>query len=165
MRADYPIGTDIDGIKWQPGMSELIVSIVNPTDRDYKDLDFSILSPEPVREIKQATAIPCVPVSENVVNVTGTGPGGSEVLHQLLTAGPLRFRCQSLPKRTTIQFVLAIVNADNLMSLLSRPKPGEALPHGMWGPKRKPKWVGVGGTYRVAFRPYSFRRKVDVGSG
>ena len=162
VKSDYPEGSDIAGIKWRQGFSELRVSIKNPTDRDYDELNISILSPEAVIEIVQSTAIPCSPISQDVATPHDTL---GTVFHPLFDTGPKRFRCAKLPSYSTMEFVLAVANVDDLMKLMTKgavdlgPKPE------LFGPKRKPEFVIVQASYLVTFKPVTTKYTITVGNG
>jgi hypothetical protein len=161
-KSDYPTGTDVSGIKWRPGISELRVSFHNPTDRDYEDVDLSILTTEGVAQVSQVTSIPCAPVSENVISVHDSQ---SDVFQSLASPGPQRFRCDKLPGGATVQFLLAVANIDDLLKSMGNARVGSSLPAGIYGPKKKPRWVAIRCTYRVTFRPHFIGKKLDVGDG
>ncbi len=161
-KSDYPSGTDVSGIKWRPGLSELHVSFHNPTDRDYEDFDLSMLTTGGIVQVAQVTSISCAPVSENVVSVHDTQ---SDVFHNLANEGPQRFRCDRLPAGATVQFLLATANIEDLMQSLRNPKIGSGIPPELYGPKKKPRWVVIRCFYRVTFRPHFFGKKMDVGDG
>jgi len=40
--AGYPPGTDINGIIWKPGFTELRLNILNTSDRNYQNISLSI---------------------------------------------------------------------------------------------------------------------------
>jgi hypothetical protein len=59
----YEAGTDVGGVKWQDGYSEVRVDIVNPSDLDYEDLDISIMPSDEgvgVADLGQITKVPGV---------------------------------------------------------------------------------------------------------
>jgi hypothetical protein len=165
-KSDYPSGSDINGIRWHQGLSELRVSFTNPTDRDFDDLDISIFTTEAVFQVVQVTSIPCVSVSEeqpivhdSLSNVWQEGP----------KIGPRRFRCDKLPRHAIIQFLLALGNLDNLLKTMNNGKSDPAANggdgiFGLLGPKRKPQQIIVTANYRVTFRPYSGGIRSDVGN-
>ena len=149
-----PQGAAVNGIDWKSGMSALVVYITNPTDRDYDDLDISLWVSEAIVTVKQGTDIPCEHVSRDVI----TAPGG---WNHLLEMGPQRFRCDKLPRDSTIEFVIALVNADQLLNSKNL-RPGDKLPQGLFGPKRKPHQFGVVANYTVTFRPHTVSTLVAI---
>ena len=154
-KADYPTGSNIDGLTWRPGLSKVIVTFRNTTQRDYIDLDLSISTNEAVVGIVQKTSIPCMPLQENPVTISDSM---SNVWLPLGIVGTERFRCPNLPRHSSIQFVLAIANIDDLLK--------GAPPPSLFGPKRKPQWVTVTGAYRVTYHPYSGGIKItDIPEG
>jgi hypothetical protein len=156
--SDYSPGTDIHGIKWAPGYSEVRVLITDPSDRDYDSFDFSIRSSEGVTGIAEVSSIPCVPLT-SIPHVTDDG---SNIYGLILDTGPRRFRCDKVPKHATIEFVLAVVNADDdIASVQQNKKPPLGL-NGLWGAKRKPKWIYVTGSYLVTFKPHFVSKVVNV---
>jgi hypothetical protein len=152
-----PQGAAVNGIDWKAGMSALIVYITNPTDRDYDDLDITLWVSEAIVTVKQGTDIPCEIVSRNVI----TPPGGWNPFIQM---GPQRFRCDKPPRDSTIEFVIALVNADQLLNLKNSPQVDKLpeLPGGLFGPKRKPRQFGVVANYTVTFRPHTVNTLVAI---
>jgi hypothetical protein len=157
-KSDYKSGENIDGIIWHPGLSELRVLITNPTDRDFDALDLWIRTNEGVFKISQTTSIPCERLTENLPIVHDSM---SNVWKKGPEIGPIRFRCDKLPKHSTMNFILALANIDDLLKL-GKAKAGDTLSgnisdglFSLFGPKRKPSWVDVTAVYTVTFRPRS----------
>ena len=157
--ANYPNGSDIEGIKWEPGRSELRVAFRNPTDRDYDAFELIMQPSDAASDMKEVTDIPCTEIANQVWSVSDTA---GDVFHPLTKLGPYRYRCDGLPKNSTIQFLLAIVNVEQAFSAGRAGKtPPSDLPFGLLGVKRKPQLI-VHCTYRVVYRPHSFTRAVKV---
>jgi len=157
-------GTDVSGVTWDSDESALIVYIKNPSNRDYADLDIALISNEAVAKAVEGTNVPCEQISANEMSISGTG------WKDWIEWGPQRFRCDKLPKDTTIKFVLVLKNADPILHKLEHHKLGdpthESLPaNGLYGPKRKPSFFGVVATYSVTGRPHSMKTKIDIGNG
>jgi hypothetical protein len=117
-----PQGAAVNGIDWKSGISALVVYIMNPTDRDYDDLDISLWVSEAIVAIKQGTDIPCEHVSRDIITASGGW-------NHLLEMGPQRFRCDKLPRDSTIEFVITLVNADQFLNSKNL-RPGDKLPQG-----------------------------------
>jgi hypothetical protein len=108
-------------------MSSLIIFVSNLTDRDFDHLDISFRTNEAIVRTVQVTAIPCESVSEDVMSL----PLG---YNRLFDNRP-RFRCDTLPRHTSMEFVLAIVNADPLNDLFRRQPPDASHFKGLIGPE------------------------------
>jgi hypothetical protein len=159
-RADYPVDTDVSGIKWKPGMSELWVNFHNPTERDYDDVELTMLIPDGFVQTTQSTAIPCSPIEEMIWDIHDSK---SNVYEKLFRKELIRYRCDKLPKNASIQFVIAVVNADDLLKFMQvqTVKPRRDV-SGLFGPKRKPAWLAISATYRVMLRPHKLDTRVDI---
>jgi hypothetical protein len=152
-------GIEADGIRWNLYMSRLVVFVENRTARDYTDLDLSLITDEGVAAINQTSFVPCERISTNQYSESDTQ---GNVFAHLLDVGPQRFRCDKLPRQTTMKFVVALLNVDTVANIFAHlPKPGTPL----FGPKRKPRSLCVNATYSVNYRPYTRRFCVKVGGG
>ena len=147
--ADGLKGSTSDGIAWNGNMSRLVIFISNPTDRDYDDLDFAIITSEAIATIKETSSIPCEQISGTQVSITGNW-------QPLLQLAPQRFRCDKLPNGESIKFVAALLNAADLEQMMAGhfPKPGTTYPHGLFWPEEKPRVVKFVAQYDVTFRPH-----------
>ena len=140
--------------------------ITNPIDRDFEGVDLWIETNEAVFKIVQTTSLPCIPITENkpiihdsMSNVWAEGP----------SIGPNRFRCDRLPKHSTLGFLLALANTDELLKATKDGRPGQQFAgdiadgiFALFGPKRKPQWVSVIATYKVTLRPHQGGIKLDA---
>lgn len=159
-KSDYKPGTNINGLEWHKGLSELRVFISNPTDRDFSDFDFSIITKESVFEVSQATSIPCNRINDD--NVITFHDSANDVFEHAPSTEPIRFRCDKLPGGASMNFVLSLANDDDLRRGVSN---GD-LSDGMFsqlGPKRKPPRIIVSAKYSVLLRPHSGYMRVEVG--
>lgn len=147
--ANYPEGTNLSGITWRPGLSRLLVSFQNLTDRDFSGVDLTIQTNEAIVQIAQQTTIPCVQIDELVVTVTDS----ANLFSKLGSIEPRRFRCSEIPAKATVQFIVALANLDDLMKFMLDPKVTKgATINGFFGPKKKPQWVNVDATSLLSDR-------------
>jgi hypothetical protein len=165
-KSDYSAGSDINGIQWDQGLSELRIFITNPTNRDFNDFDVSIQTNEAVFKIVQTTSIPCEPLVENEAVIHDSL---SNVWLQGPHIGSNRFRCDKLPKHSTLSFLLALVNADELLKAIMGGQKGQQFNtngggdiFAFFGQKRKPQWVSVTAAYKVTFRPRQGGIRLDT---
>src|SRR6266481_1871582 len=159
-KGSYTPGTNVHGLLWEDGWSELTFSISNNTNADMKDLDIEFLIDESVVDIKKVDEIPCVIVKSGVhpVDVTVKFSDGRQ---QLMTPvgykAPYRLLCDRLPAHTGISLIAALANTDSLeRSGGSKQQQGEHGVNDFLGPKRIPRWVKYHASYKVGLRPYSF---------
>lgn len=174
---EYPPKTIIGGIEWIPEFTDLRVALSNPTtDTDYEDIDITIEPDEPIVKISQISSVSGVSfigdVTKEIVEVEGvlvtrpdltkTNPDGSVTnvpIVQIFTP-KYRVRCQTIPKLSSIELVLAI----------SRPAghkkdarfkeiiyvPIENYSRGNFE-RTRPTKIRIIGTYKATYR----QRKID----
>ncbi|MGH7047750.1 MAG: hypothetical protein ACREE2_15325 [Stellaceae bacterium] len=63
--AGYPSGTNIHGIVWKTGFTELRLTLFNPSNYNYRNIALSIQPVEPIAAIVQSTNIPGVVFYDN----------------------------------------------------------------------------------------------------
>ena len=144
---DYREESDIGEGKIQipkKSTSRLTLYIHNTSPKDYVDLDFRIWIPEAVITIKQSTEISCEEIADNPV----TPPPS---YFPAFPVRPYRYRCDRLPKGATMVFIAVLVNADNFRENMKQRRSLEEL----FGPKRKPKVIGVNGAFSLNYHPHS----------
>ncbi|MFA5786969.1 MAG: hypothetical protein WDA71_08340 [Actinomycetota bacterium] len=123
--AVYPEGMEIAGIKWIPEYTKLRVGLINTTrDTDYKDIDFTIEPDKPIAKIGQLSSVPGVSflgdIGKDTVDIGGRLVTHAELIikfsdnsvrnipvNQLL-ARSYRVRCESIPRGSSLELVLAI---------------------------------------------------------
>lgn len=161
-RGDYASGSDIAGMKWQDGWSELRLSISNKYDVEMKDVEMEFLVEEPVADIKLASSLPCSIV------LIGASPLGQPYMtdssgKQTLLGepsfhdGPYRLLCDKLPSHTSVGLLLALNDARPLMNaLLNHQKVVNLI-----SPKRKPLWVRTRTTFKAGMRPYILEKTIE----
>jgi hypothetical protein len=117
--ANYPKGTDVGGIKWEPFLSEVRITVTNKSPRDYENLDLSFLVPDLMVVRFGQTVGPIVQfVEENpVLGATfhGKKSDGTKVDTPMESVGNINStyhaRCDRLPRFGTIQIVIALGNS------------------------------------------------------
>jgi hypothetical protein len=143
---NYTPGTDVHGINWQDGWSELQFSIANNSNYDLKDFDLEFLVDEGVEAITKVNDVGCTVVQSGprVIDVTVKSQNGQQqLMNSLGYLGPYRMLSDKVPAHTGISLIIALGNIAALQkSLLTQPK---QLPSGIGanflGPKRMPAWV------------------------
>lgn len=159
---NYDVGKPINGINWEPGMTELRFAISNPTNFSYDAIDLIVKPNVPTRKVSQISSVP--DVSTDVLEKAGglemanmtvraIGPDGipgqnipTEVF---ASAEGFRLRCPSLPPKTTMQLEVALVT----LSVRSD-NPATIIMGGGGGPKAIATKVSVKGDYNVWNRPH-----------
>ena len=157
-KADYPDGTNVSGINWKSGYSELRVSFHNQSERDYDDAEFLLSIPQAFDEVAQVTSLPCFRVQSNIISAHDSQ---SDVFQPLGENAIIHFSCPKLPKDSTVQFLIAVVNMDAFMRSAENGKQLD-LPFGLYGPKIKPQWLKIKAEYKATFRPHVIERKVGI---
>lgn len=140
---DHPPGTSIAGIAWHPKLEEVRLSITNPSNGDYQDLDILM---QPREWIYRAAIFGDSPsvcslfqAGENKLSfsrLTKDGPttfyanpvgngfdpyvSSGDMSATLATDGGYRLRCQTLPANSTVIIVFALVTPPG-SDLLPRP--------------------------------------------
>jgi hypothetical protein len=115
-------GITIAGIKWHTEFTDLRVSLINPTDNDYRDIDVVFEPDEPIVSIGQVSTVYGVSFIGDTTKER-TGMGGVLAATKLNEAGdeidiPMtqvstpnyRVRCQSIPHNSAVELVLAIAS-------------------------------------------------------
>ena len=107
----HPPGTTIAGIAWKAQFTELQVWLVNPTERNYDDLNVVIRPGSPIAAIAQLTAIPNVSFEDSHA-ATGRLISNATVIPLILLATDTgyRMRCPRLPAKTEIKVVIALAD-------------------------------------------------------
>jgi hypothetical protein len=155
---NVPPHTSVGSQEWNPLWIELRVSISNPTEHDYTDVDLPMIPDLAVVKVWQDTdgmGIPGVsflPNSPMLVepSIRSKSPDGSISSNSLQNSGVkasrgigYRLRCPLLPKHSILRVVFALIDdgeKDDAMILeewLAQPNP-----------KKLPKWVKISGTYK-----------------
>ncbi len=178
---DYPAGRKIAGIEWKSAYSALHVLFLNQTDYDYKDLDFVVATNEYIAAAEQDGNVPGV----SVFNTSG-GPDRVSSSHkdssghityedeknlQLLSGG-IRVICDKLPRHSSFDIVLAIVNVPSAGRLSLPPSSDYLLAlqgptlvnrEDVYGPRTPATKVGVSGRFKsLGQRPHRLREMHDV---
>jgi hypothetical protein len=115
--AEYPQGTNHEGIPWRNEFVELLEKIEHPTDQHYSDIDILLRPDFPVAAIRQ-TAGSCKVNIEDV----GGGDARFSVVHHttgqvtalqmvlLATDAGYRITCTDMPPHSEIAIVVAVAD-------------------------------------------------------
>jgi hypothetical protein len=146
---DYPPGTPVGGIPWDPHFAELRIGITNPTDADYQGLDLllkpccwvrqaSILDNAPgctLSEVGGGDILSMATASKSgklTVMATPVGTGldlydsGGNAYTTVATDAGYRLRCDRFPSHYSVKIIFAAVTVlPALAQLAPRPKPGQ----------------------------------------
>ncbi|MGD0270733.1 MAG: hypothetical protein ABSB14_16830, partial [Candidatus Sulfotelmatobacter sp.] len=161
---NYPDDTDVYGIKWERGLSEMRILISNHTANDYDDVDIYFTPDVPTRKVTQVSHVP--DVSLVLVEPSNFVQPG-QVSELWASSMGFRLRCPKLPKNTTMEVLAALVNPDakplgpivpgqkkNVSISLSGDEKQFA------GPKIVARGLWVKGQYLVMNRPVSLEYKM-----
>ena len=151
-KGNYPQGTDVAGIKWNPFYSDVRLLLSNPTGHDYSDIDLAVATDEQIVQVGQVTDIPNVsffPQTSPPVITLG-GADGQDLpvipIKGTMQSCPIyRIRIEKLPRHSTIQIAVATVRMNAFV-------PGKGMPDSLFAPKTMPKWLSVKGNYRAFAR-------------
>jgi hypothetical protein len=161
---DYSPDTVIAGIKWESEYSDLRLVFENPTDNAYKNLDVTIEPGVFVVAEAQTTNLSGVQVfntdrGQDIPSISQTDAktGRPSYVKQgdyVLYSQAVRVLCETLPKHTEFEVVLALDNPPNGTSK-TRPPFG--------GPRTPSKVVIINGTYESkAGRPHKLSQAYPV---
>jgi hypothetical protein len=129
--SDYQSGTSIGGIRWHPNLTELRLTITNPSSEDYRDLDI-VIQPDKWTHsaaiLGDAAGCFVLSVGGNAISSTIAGKSGKltmsatragskfdtydnlgNVYTTAATDGGHRLRCSEFPSGFTILIVFALV--------------------------------------------------------
>jgi hypothetical protein len=156
------------GIKWQPGLLPVAISFTNETARDYHDIEIRVLPDVPIVQIAELSHLQCLFIGGNS-NPMIVGPGYISTIPKeiggyqgktyefqyMATAGGYRIRCATLPRKSSLDLMLAVGQPNDPFS---HDNPGGIL-EGV--PERGfrevvPKTVRIGAIYYVGPRKEHF---------
>lgn len=173
---NFPPGRLIGGKPVNPKFSTLHVSFKNPTQSDYKDIDFVVASDQYV--ISAQADVPWVIVlnttagPDEVTFPKRDGKGGvsyaDDTQKQLLSGG-IRVICDKLPKGMSFDITMAIANVPSAGKLAHPQSSDQLLAIGRsdidiaFGPRTAATVVGISGSYSsLAGRPHRLRSMYSV---
>lgn len=190
-------GAAVHGIVWDHRLAELWIAISNPTSDDYNDLDVTITSDfwthqavivegpgctstpadGPVLKINK---LPLKTSTDTRFGATRIGNGfeaydnlGNEYETVAWQLG-YRIRCATLPERSTVKILFALVDIPDNLKAPPVGHPGSLgltvnafkVGSGSWfdvvNPRPNPKVVNTVGKYRSGIKPFNHSRKVLV---
>jgi hypothetical protein len=117
---EYAPGTNLHGIIWKKGFTELRLFIWNSSDHDYDNLNLLIQPTEPIAAIAQGTNVSGITLSDNkrlmvspvdVNHATGQQTAIPVVI--LATDAGYRMSCPRLSRETSIEIVMALAEMKN----------------------------------------------------
>jgi hypothetical protein len=117
--ANYPVDTDIYGIKWKPHFTELVLVISNDTDTSYTDLDAYIrtdittqtgaLEPGGVNQCSLEASLPGLNIAGAQLTAVETHQSIPLFLNRLTPASIYRLRCPRLASKSRVDARFALV--------------------------------------------------------
>jgi hypothetical protein len=159
---EYPSGTVIAGIHWDSHLTDLRVSITNPTDADYYNLDLAVQPDKwnyKAGMLEENTGCLLTSIGGNGLLIVDSAKGGEnrvtmhrvgdkfeasdslgDVFEHFITEGGYRLRCDKFPAKFTVQivFALASIKPELRAKFLPRDmKPGVNLTVTEWLPMNK----------------------------
>jgi hypothetical protein len=186
---DYPSGTVLGTtppIPWLNEYDDLDVSIVNPTDHDYTDIDLTFKPDLPVAAISQVNGAPCSfsdPTGTTISLTDVPFPTGEVTgipMVALATDVGERVRCERVLRQGGVEIIMAVASVEMR-------KPGSTLKNGyvlkmalengtnhwfrrqdnplddsFWKPRVATSWVDVWGSYVVLQRRRYVSKKLDT---
>jgi len=147
--ADYPPGSNVEGIPWGKGYSHVQLYLENLSDESVDDLNLSVsLVGVNIAEMRQTGTVP--PKCEAFPDEQGVHPGPASITiigkdgkratipgtTKITSAPAYRIHCPTLFAKSAVQFAVASVS-------------GLPLP----GPTRIPAMLAVRGSYRTGSSP------------
>ncbi len=113
-RVEYEPGTTIAGISWRPYFSEMDVSITNPTERNYEDLELVITPDHPVAAIGQLSNLTDVSFEDNYgvserATIRDLSKQYAVALVLLATDAGYKIHCGRIPPRSNLKLAMALV--------------------------------------------------------
>jgi hypothetical protein len=164
---EYAKGYLVSGIPWEPYYAELRIDFHNPTDRDYEDLDL-VIRPTGLdtARVAQVTSIPGVWFQEDTNKVwirrkdKETRRTKERIMQLFSSSVPTRIRCPRLPRKSSLQIVMAVVVTEPAMP--DKPGTPEQVFKAMAEAKRRVESVKIEAEYKSLQHPYSFGRVFQV---
>jgi len=194
-RGEYSADTIIGDIKWNSHFTDLRVTVTNPSDTDYENLDLAVWPDNLTHKAALVTKVPGCDVmaiggnrlliahskTSGNISITGTHAGEDFDVHDsagniytpLATETGYRVRCTRLPAHFTIHIVFALVTADNnFRPSISTGWGWKATDVGplksdfdVLGSRPSPSSVTIRGRYMRNLKPYSVLTTTPVADG
>ena len=162
---DYADKSNVYGIMWEKGMSELRVTLINSTDNNYDNLDFSFTPDVETRTATQVTSVPNVhfmlgeDAREIVTDTHLIINGVEQPVPAYSSKNGIRMLCPTLPKNSRLEILIALVDPVKLPGSDSPGKVTAVLRSGdvedYAGPKQMATQVSIVGDYSVMNRPHA----------
>lgn len=142
MQGNFPPGTNVDGIVWANGYSQLRINLVNERNADFNDVDFEFHIHEGVADIRAVGNSFCSVVDTKPVRIFGTD---NKTGQQTYFGGgfvnlPYKLICTKIPARTEVGVEAALFD-----------------PNG----KHKPDLIDVRLSYKAMGRPYNVETQIS----
>jgi hypothetical protein len=140
---NYSTGTDINGITWNNGWSDLRLGVRDGTDEDLKDIDIEIR----VDGWTVATKVIgdfCTLAAGSALQIRGTDQSGNQFqFPKGASSQTYHLMCSRIPAHMGVWVIIAMTNNDSRVL-----------------EKRKPDWISLRGKYKVKIRPYTLNMKI-----
>lgn len=140
---NYPTGTDVDGITWNSGWSDLRLGLRDDADEDLKDVDIELrvdgwtVATEVIGDL-------CTVAAGSALQIRGTDQRGNQFQ---FPKGPqsqtYHLMCPKIPAHMSVWVLVAMTNPDSRVV-----------------EKRKPEWITLRGKYKVKIRPYTLDMRI-----
>ncbi len=155
---NYPPGSDINGLVWRNGWSDMRFNVFNHSHTPLRDVDVEFAIDESIAGIKTVGELGCKvfqagPAAQLTINYqdghqeSGSAPLGVRAEYHLL--------CDKLPGDTGIQVIAAVVDPISPEEMMA----GKFK--GLLKPKRIPAWLHFHISYRAGARPYDWSGSVN----
>jgi hypothetical protein len=165
---DYPPATTIGGIEWKSKYSDLRIVFENPTDHEYRNLDFVarpdlFVAAEGKTSTFEGLQVFNTAIGPDVVTFPQTDKTGkisyAPPEKTLFLSNNIRILCDRLPKHTLVEIVLAVVQVPSHEDLQRASNDAAAMKSGsIYGPRTAATTVRMIGSYdSLGGRPH----KVD----
>jgi hypothetical protein len=113
--ADHPPGTVLAGIPWRSAYTELTLWLINPTRKEFTDIDIVVRPNRCVTKIGQLTNVPDVEfdrgfdLEPKVFAVKSSGEQLALPIGIIAAEAPFRIRCRRLGPKRDIRLTIATV--------------------------------------------------------
>jgi hypothetical protein len=140
----YRVGTVVNGIPWSSKFNDIHLTLPNPSDYDYTDLDLIVTPAQPVVAAPMVMNEPVCSVTREMFPVTSfnlqlwhheTGTREDIPIDWFLSTGGHRVRCALLPAHSNIEVLLVLANI-NQQTLNANPN----YLAGPWGVGKAQYW-------------------------
>jgi hypothetical protein len=165
----YKSGDSVFGIIWRDDVSDLRIEVSNQSDRAFEHLDLTInVGMMSIRGQQQISKVPGVSFEQQTPTlhlnfVDNSGKQTNERNIEMDGYNELRVGCDRLPKKTTIDLILAVsaLTPQGMEVLKTGTTRILPPPFNLWMRKRAPT-INIKGDYSALNRPYEIDRGITV---